>query len=131
MSTAIDKSILIVDDDETIRRTFSLILGKKYKILAAGTSAEAIAHVRKSRVDLVIIDYRLPMTNGMELVAALRKAGYEGEAILISAFPDEIRIEDIHRHAISQFYAKPLDLGVLNRSIDWLLQPREPFGPAA
>ncbi len=125
MSTPIEKSILIVDDDETIRKTFALILGKTYRIYSAAEREEALARVRKSRVDLVIVDYRLPGGNGMELLAELRKAGYGGEAILISAHPDEIRIEDIHRYAIGQFFAKPLDLGVLNRSIEWLLQDRE------
>ena len=67
----------------------------------------------------------------MELIKRLRENGFEGEAMLITAHPDEVRIEDMGRFAISHFFVKPLDLNDLNLSIDRVLQPRNPLEPAA
>ena len=44
---------------------------------------------------------------------------------MVSAFPDLIRLEDLQRLSISQFFVKPLDLNVFNRSIDALLEIRD------
>ncbi|HYA48989.1 MAG TPA: response regulator [Burkholderiales bacterium] len=125
------KTIVIVDDDETLRKTFSLLLKGKYRVLVAGDPEEALARLRRSKADLLIADYRLPTLNGLELIRRLRAAGFDGEAMLISAHPDEVRVEEMSRLAISHFFVKPLDLDLLNASIDRVLQPKKLEGASA
>jgi len=120
------KKIVIIDDDENIRKTFSLLLGKKYKVTSLKDSREALCKLKDSHTDLVIADYKLPYLNGMELIKKLREQGFEGEAMLITAHPDDVKIEDMSRLAISHFFVKPLDLNILDLSIDRVLQPRIP-----
>ena len=115
------RKIVIVDDEETIRKTFSLILSQQYRVSLAKDAAEALARFRGAGIDLMIIDYRLPDMTGVDLVSALRKNGYRGDVILISAFSDMIEPDILSRLSISHFFAKPLDLNALNRSIDYLL----------
>jgi hypothetical protein len=50
--------------------------------------------------------------------------------MLITGHPDEVRLDDMGRFAISCFFVKPLDLDVLNASIDRLFQPRPSEAPA-
>jgi len=121
------KKIVIVDDDDNIRKTFSLLLGKKYRICSLKDSKEALAKLHHTRADLVIADFKLPHLNGMELIRKLREDGFEGEAMLISAHPDLVRTEDMSRFAISHFFVKPLDLNALNLSIERVLQPKNPL----
>ncbi len=121
------KKIVIVDDDENIRKTFTLLLGKKYRVSSLKDSREALSKLKNSRVDLVIADYKLPYMNGMELIKKLREQGFQGGAMLITAHPDDVRIEDMSRFAISHFFVKPLDLNVLDLSIDRVLQPSIPL----
>jgi len=121
------KKIILVDDDETVRKTFTLLLGKKYRVESLKDPRQALTKLKASPADLVIADYRLPYFNGMELIKRLRENGFEGEAMLITAHPDDVRIEDMGRFAISHFFVKPLDLNVLNLSIDRLLQPKNPL----
>jgi DNA-binding NtrC family response regulator len=123
--TMAPKKIVIVDDDESIRKTFSLLLGKKYKIVAVKDSEEALKKFGGARFDLLIADFKLPCLNGLELIKRFRESGYEGEAVLISAHPDLVKIEDLSRYSIGYFFVKPLDLNVLNVSIDRLLEPRK------
>jgi DNA-binding NtrC family response regulator len=120
-----EKRIIIVDDDESVRRTFDLLLRKQYRVSLARDSEEALREFKNSRFDLIIADLRLPRLSGLELIARLRDLGYRGEAILISAHPDCITIDELSRHAIGHFFAKPLDLNVLSRSIEYLLQTKE------
>jgi DNA-binding NtrC family response regulator len=129
-TTTAMKKILLVDDDDTIRKTFSLVLGKKYRIVPLKDPRQALTQVKSGRTDLVIADYKLPHFNGMELIKRLRESGYEGEAMLITAHPDEVRIEDMGRYSISHFFVKPLDLNDLNLSIDRLLFPKNPLDAA-
>jgi DNA-binding NtrC family response regulator len=119
------KKIVIVDDDENIRKTFFLLLSKKYRVYPVKDSEEALAKFRGAKVDLVIADYKLPSISGLELIQRLRAAGFEGEAMLISAHPDLVRIEELNRLSISHFFVKPLDLKILDLSIDRLLQPKK------
>ena len=110
------KKIVIVDDDETIRKTFFLILNQQYRVYLAKDGPEVLERFKKSDVDLIIADYRLPTMNGIELVAALRKGGYRGDVILISAHADMIEPDVLSRLSISHFFAKPLDLTAMSRS---------------
>ncbi len=119
------KKIVIVDDDETIRKTFVLLLGKKYRVSSLKDSEEALAKLRNAVPDLVIADFKLPRMSGLELIKKLRESGFEGEAMLISAHPDMVKIEDLSRFSISHFFVKPLDLNALNVSIDRVLQPKK------
>jgi DNA-binding NtrC family response regulator len=119
------KKIVVVDDDKTIRKTFDLLLGKKYKVYSAKDSREAVARLRTLAADLVIADFKLPDMNGLELIKTLRASGFEGEAMLISAHPDLVRVEDMSRFSISHFFVKPLDLDALNLSIDRALAAKD------
>jgi len=101
-----------------------LVLDSKYRVYLAKDGQEAVERYQTVRPDLVIVDLKLPDCNGLELVAKFREFGYRGEAILISAFPDLVNIDQLTRLSVSHFYVKPLDLDVLSRSIDFLLSPK-------
>jgi len=120
-----DKKIVVVDDDESIRKTFFLILNKNYQVYLAKDSTEALQRFKNAKIDLIIADLKLPDLNGLEMIAKFRESGYSGEVILISAFPDLVNVNTLSRLSISQFFVKPLDLDALNRSIDHLLNSKE------
>jgi DNA-binding NtrC family response regulator len=119
------KKIVVVDDDESIRKTFFLILQKKYRVYLAKDSKEALDRFQNTDVDLIIADLKLPYLSGLELIAKFREAGYQGQAILISAYPDLVDIHKLSHLSISQFFVKPLDLDAFSRSIDRLLNSKD------
>lgn len=126
----LEKKIVVVDDDESIRKTFVLILKKNYRVSVAKDAEEALRLFKNLKFDLIIADYRLPRQSGLELIGRLREMGYRGEAMLITAHSDLIAIEDLTRYSIGHFFAKPLDFNVLTRSIDFLLTPKEALDKA-
>jgi len=120
-----EKKIIIVDDDESIRKTFFLILNKNYRVYLAKDSGEALQRFKKAEIDLIIADFKLPHLDGVEMIAKFRELGYRGNVILISAYPDLVKIDELSRLSISHFFVKPLDLDSLNRSIDHLLNSKK------
>lgn len=117
-----EKKIVVVDDDESIRKTFFLILHENYRVYLAKDAKEALQRFKKSKIDLIIADLKLPYTNGLEMINKFRESGYQGDAILISAFPDLINVDELSRLSVSHFFVKPLDLDALYRSIEHILK---------
>jgi DNA-binding NtrC family response regulator len=117
-----EKKIVVVDDDESIRKTFFLILHENYRVYLAKDAKEALQRFKKAKIDLIIADLKLPYTNGLEMINKFRESGYQGDAILISAFPDLINVDELSRLSVSHFFVKPLDLDALNRSIENILK---------
>lgn len=120
-----EKKIVVVDDDESIRKTFFLILHKNYQVYLAKDSKEALQRFKNAKINLIIADLKLPYMNGLEMIAKFRESGYRGEVILISAFPDLVNVDELTNLSISHFFVKPLDLDALNRSIDDLLDSKK------
>ena len=119
------KKIVIVDDDESIRKTFFLLLNKKYRVYPAKDAEEVLDRFKSGAFDLLIADLRLPGKDGVELVTELRRRGYRGEVILISAHAELVDPAVLGKLRIGHFFAKPADLDALNRSIDYLLTKDE------
>jgi YesN/AraC family two-component response regulator len=117
-----EKKIVVVDDDESIRKTFFLILHENYCVYLAKDAKEALQRFKKTKIDLIIADLKLPYLNGLEMIDKFRESGYQGDAILISAFPDLIDVDELSRLSVSHFFVKPLDLEALNHSIDKILK---------
>jgi DNA-binding response OmpR family regulator len=82
------KTILVVDDDKSILRTFTRILQKSgYEIETAETGKEAIEKAEKSHYDLALVDIRLPDMDGTDLLAKLKKQLQHTVKIMITGFP--------------------------------------------
>ena len=82
------KTILVVDDDKSILRTFTRILEKSgYNIDVAETGKEAIEKAKNHHYDLALVDIRLPDMDGTDLLAKLKKQLQNTVKIMITGFP--------------------------------------------
>ena len=66
------KSILIVDDDATALRSMKSLLATKYKILVANSGMNAITILVKNKVDLILLDFEMPIVNGPKVLEMIR-----------------------------------------------------------
>ncbi len=66
------KSILIVDDDATALRSMKSLLSKRYKILVASSGMNAITILAKNHVDLILLDFEMPIVNGPKVLEMIR-----------------------------------------------------------
>jgi DNA-binding NtrC family response regulator len=82
------KSILIVDDDETIQAVLKEILQLEgYAVETAATGKEAIEKSEANFFNLSIIDIKLPDMEGTELISELNRADPQMIKIVITGFP--------------------------------------------
>lgn len=79
--------ILIVEDDASVCRTLTLILQRKgFAVVAAGTGAAALEAVRDAPCDVVLLDIKLPDTDGVSLIAPIRAARPDAAVIVLTAY---------------------------------------------
>jgi two-component system response regulator HydG len=82
------KTLLIVDDDEGMRDTLRAILKREYRVMAAASAEEGLQRLRQHRVDIMLLDVRLPGLGGLDLLKQVREQHDEVEVIMISAITD-------------------------------------------
>jgi DNA-binding NtrC family response regulator len=100
--------VLVVDDEPGMRHFLQKTLASRCgQVLAAGSAEEAEVLLRKHRFDLVILDIALPGKNGIALLRDLRAEGFDGEAVLITAFADLDTAIEALRAGASDFLLKP------------------------
>ena len=82
------RTILVVDDDKSILRTFTRILQKNgYRIDTAETGKEAMEKAENNHYDLALVDIRLPDMDGTELLAKIKMQLQNTIKIMITGFP--------------------------------------------
>lgn len=67
--------ILLVDDDEIDRELVNRLLGSQYQVREVATASAALVAVAAHRPDCILLDYRLPDTDGLQLLPHLRASG--------------------------------------------------------
>lgn len=66
------KKILVVDDDGTMLRTIKEWLSDKYQVFMVNSGMAAITFLAKNQVDLILLDYEMPVTTGPQVLEMLR-----------------------------------------------------------
>ena len=66
------KRILVVDDDGTMLRTIKSWLSEKYQVFMSNSGMNAITFLAKNKVDLILLDYEMPVTTGPKVLEMLR-----------------------------------------------------------
>lgn len=105
------ESILIVDDDESTRKTLTLILREKgYEIHTAETGKEAMEKVRKRPFNAALLDIKLPDTEGIELLKALKEIRPDMVILMVTAYASvETAIYALNEGA-SGYLTKPMNM---------------------
>ncbi len=81
-------TILIVDDDESIRDTLEAILQKKYSVLKAKDGKEALEIVEKREVNVMLLDIVMPGISGLEVLKRIKDRFDDIEIIMITVLKE-------------------------------------------
>ena len=66
-------SILVVEDEQTLRRLLEYRLGKEYRVRTAANGQEALELINQELPDLVVSDIMMPVMDGFALQAAMQE----------------------------------------------------------
>ena len=115
--------ILIIDDDKDITNLFSIFLEYNgYSVNAYTNPLEAINNFRKNSHDLIILDLKMPMMDGMTLYHKIKEI--DSNVIICFTTADIRYIQDLCKGVIDIdkiVLYKPVLLKDLKNKIDWLL----------
>ena len=106
------KRCLVVDDSRVVRKVARRILEDlRFDVAEAGDGAEALAWVRTTMPDVILLDWNMPVMDGLEFVEQLRREPHGGrpKVIFCSVENDLDRIREALTSGADEYIMKPFD----------------------
>jgi len=127
------KTILIVDDNPTLRNCYEDLLGDAgYMVVCFLDGKSALLAIQEGlSADLIITDYRMPGMNGVELIERLKKYAPRVPVIMCSAdLRHEVYLKLVNL-GVAEFMEKPFRLNELKRVVTTALEaaPKGSYPP--
>jgi len=105
------KTVLVVDDQPGIRMLLEeVIKSEGFNVLQAVTGEEALSVVKEKHPDLMLLDYKLPVKDGIEVIEELEKDNFHIASVLMSGLAED-ELKDAHQHEnVLEVVAKPFNI---------------------
>ncbi len=110
--------ILIVDDDPHIRESLSDVLEDAgYEGFKASGEQEALDQVRARSFDVILMDYNLPNSTGIQIIKKIRKIDLKSQVLMLTADRTQETAVMALQESVADFLVKPVDVDRLKHSI--------------
>src|SRR4028119_2465463 len=126
-SNASQPTILVVEDDTNQRALYEEELADEgYNILSAGDGKEALARVRATRPDLIVLDINMPVMDGLDTLSQLLEHNGQIPVIINTAYASYQ--ESFTSWSADAYIVKSSDLTELKNTIKRLLSNQKSAG---
>lgn len=112
------ESLLIIDDEETIRNTLADFFEKNYCVHLAAGGRQGITAFDQLRPAAVILDLNMPDLNGLEVLRQIKDLDPAVHVIMLTGHADIEHAVQAIKIGAEQFLTKPVSLGVLSAMIE-------------
>ena len=103
-------SILVVDDEEAVRRGYARILGEMdCDAQAAADGEQALQAMAQRPFDVVLLDLRMPGACGLDVLRAIKRGWPASEVVVITGYPTVEGAREALRLGACDYLAKPAD----------------------
>ncbi len=110
-------TILVVDDDTSVRSMLSLALGDEgYEVITASNGQEGLEQVRRCQPAVILLDLMMPVMDGGQMLQRLREQQDTTPVVLLSAVLREYRGDALPQ--ADAYLAKPFNLDALFRLVE-------------
>ena len=125
------KYVLIVDDNEAIRRTLRYLFKENPEWTICGEAVngrDALEKAHELQPDLVILDFSMPVMNGLEAASALKKIQPNLPIVMLTAFKDRFLEQQAFSAGVSWVLSKTEDVSTVVDFAHILLQAKPTAG---
>ena len=124
--------ILCVDDELNVLSALKRILEiEGFEVFIASFGMDALSILDNETIDVVLIDYMMPEINGIELLRRIKKANYDVESIMVTAYSDVSLVVEAMKEGAYDYIVKPwndeLLISIINKVLNYkkLLREKE------
>ena len=102
-------NILIVDDEEVVRHSFSRVLGGAHcRTASVVDGEEALRALAREPFDVVLLDLRMPGADGITVLKAIKERWPESEVVVITGYASIETAKEAVRLGAYDYLAKPV-----------------------
>ncbi|MCK4994102.1 MAG: response regulator [Candidatus Omnitrophica bacterium] len=115
-------SILVVDDNEEIRKVLETFLSKRgYSVRSAVSGEDALFKIKIEKPEIVFLDFRMPGMDGVMTLNQIKRLDDAINVIMLTSVQDEYVMDEVRREGACEFLIKPCDLSKLDALITSIL----------
>ncbi|GAA0605486.1 sporulation initiation phosphotransferase Spo0F [Virgibacillus siamensis] len=105
------REILVVDDQPGIRLLLQEVFTNEgYHVTTVTTGKEALDRLFSKKFDLIMLDYKLPVVDGIEVLREMKDGDISTPAIIMSGLPEDISTEAEQLSPVKKVLAKPFNV---------------------
>src|SRR5574341_85151 len=125
-ATSMPSRVLVVDDERLIRWSVEQTLGKLgYDVGTAEDGATAVQMVREESPDIILLDLKLPDTDGLQVLRQVKEAHPDIQVVIMTAYADVGTAVEAMRLGAYDYIAKPIDFENLGVTLRNALETRQ------
>ncbi|WP_126427839.1 ANTAR domain-containing response regulator [Brevibacillus marinus] len=118
-------TIVVVDDEPIIRMDIREILEHEYRVVAEGKNGEeAVALAHKHKPDLMIMDVKMPVLNGIKATTIIRKFS-DCSVLLLTAYSHKELVQEARQAGVTAYLVKPVTEEDLIPAVEIALNQRD------
>jgi signal transduction histidine kinase len=117
-------TLLIVDDEDTVRQSLRVIFKDDYQVLMAGDGAAAIVIAQTTKVDVAILDIKMAAMSGIEVLERLKWVDPSIEAVMLTAYETTDLMRQALRLRACDYITKPFDVSTMRKAVATAMQRR-------
>lgn len=120
--------ILIIDDDEQVRKALRFQLSDEYEIVDSGTPEEALALALQHKPDAILLDLSMPGYSGYEILQTLSSLSFTQQIpiLIVSGEPAAYYKEFCENLGAKGYFQKPVEIDALRQTLSTLANGDRP-----
>ena len=120
---------ILVADDDPLMRTFAVVsLGDIAETVEAADGDEALALLKESEFDLVLLDWDMPGPDGLDVLKTVRALGLRIPIIMVTGQAERVHVLKAIHAGATDYLIKPFESGVLREKVEKFC-PSTPMEP--
>ncbi len=130
MTLPFKKRVLIVEDDQEIRNSFSLIVNssQKFTVINAYSNCEdAISHVGRDKPEIILMDIELPGMNGIQGAKIIREKSPHSDIIMVTVYEDNELVFEALKAGASGYITKSANYMELLTALEEIVKGGAPM----